>query len=156
VNATDRIFVISSAWRWSIYEYVEDGRSTIHRWLRDENITDRDRGQLVAKMDMLAKDGTDLWPGILAGPIKSKREPKKLKPSHIYKLIIHGQRMLRPLLCKGPVDMAGEFTFLIGAIEKGNVLNVDALDADERRQEVIADPINRRELNGRYRRDITT
>jgi hypothetical protein len=147
--------VISSNWRWSIYEYVENGRSTIHKWLRDEDITERDRGQLVAKMDMLAKDGTDLWPGILAGPIKSKREPKKLKPSHIYKLVVHGQRMLRPLLCRGPIDMTKEFTFLIGAIEKGNVLDVDALDAESRRQEVIVDSEGKRELNGRYKRNIT-
>ena len=55
------------------------------------------------------------------------------------------------MLCKGPVDMTGEFTFLIGAIETGGILNVDALDAEARRQEVIADPENTRELNGRYK-----
>jgi hypothetical protein len=145
--------VITSSWRWRIYEYLEDGRSAIHKWLKEENITERDRGQLVAKMDMLAKDGTDLWPGLLAGPIASKKQPKKLKPSHIYKLVVHGQRMLRPLLCRGPVDMNGEFTFLIGAIEKGNVLNADAIDAELRRQEVIADPEHTRVLNGRYKRN---
>jgi hypothetical protein len=139
---------------WSIYEYVEDGRSTIHKWLKDNNISERDRGHLVAKMDMLAKNGTELWPGILAGPIASKSSPNKLKPSHIYKLIVHGQIMLRPMLCRGPVDMDGEFTFLIGAIEKGGVLDTDAMDAEVRRREVIADPENKREPNGRYKRNL--
>jgi hypothetical protein len=148
----DHIFVIRS--NWSIYEYVEDGKSTIYKWLIDQDIPDNDRGHLVAKMDMLAQNGTDLWPGILAGPIKSKAHPKKLKPSHIYKLIVHGQRMLRPMLCRGPVDMNTEFTFLTGAIEKGGVLDVDAMNAEDRRQEVIADPENKRRLNGRYKRDV--
>ncbi|HUA18376.1 MAG TPA: hypothetical protein VMU80_20650 [Bryobacteraceae bacterium] len=117
--------------------------------MRENDIPDRDRGQLLQKMDMLAMHGMDLPPGLLAGPIKSKREPEK--QSHIYKLIIHGQRMLRPMLCRGPVDMAAEFTMLIGAIEKDGVLDVDAMDAEERRQEVISDPRNRRRLNGRYK-----
>jgi hypothetical protein len=40
---------------------------------------------------------------------------------------------------------------LIGAIETGGVLDVDAMDAETRRPEVILDPINRRLLNGRYK-----
>jgi len=137
-------------YRYRIYEYAEDdGISTIGKWLKYKEITERDRGQLVQKMDMLAMNGMDLHTGLLAGPIKSKRKPKGFQ-SHIYKLIIHGQRMLRPLLCRGPVDMEGEFTFLFGGIEVGGVLDVDAIDAEIRRQEVIADPLRRRRLNGRY------
>jgi hypothetical protein len=145
--------VIQSNYRWRIYEYVADGddESAIGKWLKEEDISERDRGQLLQKMDMLAMHGTDLPTGLLAGPIASKRQPKKLKPSHIYKLKVHGQRMLRPMLCRGPIDMDWEFTFLIGAIEKGGVLDVDALDAEARRQEILADPKNRRRLNGRYR-----
>jgi hypothetical protein len=134
---------------WRIYEYLEGDESAIGKWLRENDIPDRDRGQLVQKMDMLAMHGMDLPPGLLAGPIKSKREPKK--QSHIYKLIIHGQRMLRPMLCRGPVDMDGEFTMLIGAIEKDGVLDVDAMDAEVRRQQIISDPHNLRRLNGRYK-----
>jgi hypothetical protein len=138
-------------YRYRIYEYVEDDDiSTIGKWLRGQGITERDRGQLVQKMDMLAMNGMDLHTGLLAGPIKSKRKPKGFQ-SHIYKLIIHGQRMLRPLLCRGPIDMHAEFTFLCGGIETGGVLDVDAVDAEIRRQEVIADPVRRRRLNGRYR-----
>ena len=134
---------------WRIYEYLDGNESAVGKWLRENDIPDRDRGQLVQKMDMLAMHGLDLPPGLLAGPIKSKREPKK--QSHIYKLIIHGQRMLRPMLCRGPVDMDGEFTMLIGAIEKDGVLDVDAMDAEARRQEIISDPHNLRRLNGRYK-----
>jgi hypothetical protein len=138
-------------YKWRIYEYVDqNGESAIGKWLKENDIQERDRGQLVQKLDMLAMHGMSLPPGLLAGPIKSKTQPKKFQ-SHIYKLIIHGQRMLRPLLCKGPVDMDGEFTILIGAIETGGVLDVDAMDAEARRQEVIAGPEHKRRLNGRYR-----
>lgn len=51
--------------------------------------------------------------------------------------------------------MDGEFTMLIGAIEKDGKLDVDVMEAEARRQEIIADPENRRRLNGRYKRDTT-
>ncbi|PWU05299.1 MAG: hypothetical protein C5B51_14935 [Terriglobia bacterium] len=135
--------------RWRIYEYLEGDESTIGIWLREQAISARDRGQLMQKMDMLAQNGMDLHPGLLAGPIASKRKPKM--QSNIYKLIIHGQRMLRPMLCRGPIDMDGEFTMLLGAVEKGGVLDADAEDAQNRRQEIIDDPQGKRRLNGRYR-----
>ena len=135
--------------RWRIYEYLEGDESAIRVWLREQNIPERDRGQLLQKMDMLAMHGMDLPPKLLAGPIKSKKKPQE--QSHIYKLIVHGQRMLRPLLCRGPVDMDGEFTMLIGAIEKDGVLDVDPMAAEVRRQRIIADPKNTRRLNGRYK-----
>ena len=134
---------------WRIYEYLEGGESALGKWLRDQDISDRDRGALKQKMDMLYQNGMDLPPGLLAGPIASKRNRKM--QSHIYKLIVHGQRMLRPMLCRGPIDMSGEFTFLLGAIEKGNVLDADAEDAEQRRAEVISNPEHTRRLNGRYR-----
>jgi hypothetical protein len=134
---------------WRIYEYLEGNESTIGRWLREQAITPRDRGQLMQKMDMLALNGMDLHPGLLAGPIASKR--KRKMQSHIYKLVIHGQRMLRPMLCRGPIDANGEFTILLGAIETGGVLDADVEDAESRRQEVISDPEGKRRINGRYR-----
>src|ERR1700693_2475607 len=122
--------------KWRIFEYVEkDGQSTVGLWLREAGVTERDRGQLVQKMDMLAMHGMDLPPGLLAGPIPSKVRRDKFQ-SHIYKLIIHGQRMLRPMLCRGPIDNNSEFTILIGAIEVGGVLNVDPTEAEARRQEI--------------------
>ena len=138
---------------WRIYEYLDGDESALGRWLRVQDIPARDRGQLKQKMDMLAQNGMELHPGLLAGPIASKRKPKM--QSHIYKLIVHGQRMLRPMLCRGPIDMDGEFTLLSGAIEKDGILDVDAEDAEVRRQEVIADPNRKRRLNGRYRGSTT-
>ena len=86
---------------------------------------------------MLLRCGSDLPPKLLAGPVKSKRKKKLV--SHIYKLIIHGDRMLRPLLCKGPINMATEFTFLLGAIEAGGVLDTDTEDAEDIRIAILAD-----------------
>jgi len=137
------------AYRWKIFEYLDRGESAIGRWLREEDITGRDRGQLVSKMDMLALHGMDLLPGLLAGPVASKKKRDKVQ-SHIYKLVIHGQRMLRPMLCRGPIDPNAEFTMLIGAIEIGGILNVDIADAEMRRQEIIASPLDTRRINGRY------
>ncbi|SPF50345.1 conserved hypothetical protein [Candidatus Sulfopaludibacter sp. SbA4] len=134
---------------WRIFEYLERGdQSTIGVWLVEKDITERDRGQLVQKMDLLAMHGPNLPPGLLAGPIKSKRNRKM--QSHIYKLIIHGDKMLRPMLCKGPIEMESEYTMLIGAIEVNFKLDVDAEDAEIRRAEIIENP-NRRRINGRYK-----
>jgi hypothetical protein len=99
-------------------------------------------------MDLLAMHGPDLPTGLLAGPIKSKRN-KKMQ-SHIYKLRINGNKALRPMLCKGPIAMDTEYTMLIGAIEVNSVLDIDAEDAESRRSEIIEDPTRRR-INGRYR-----
>lgn len=134
---------------WRIFEYVEWGyQSTIGIWLIENAITDRDRGRLVQKMDLLAMHGPNLPPGLLAGPIKSKRNRKM--QSHIYKLIIHGDKMLRPMLCKGPIEMDSEYTMLIGAIEVNFKLDVDAEDAEMRRTDIIENPDKRR-INGRYK-----
>lgn len=124
------------------------GQSAIGVWLTDNCITERDRGQLVQKMDLLAMHGPNLPPGLLAGPIKSKRNPRM--QSHVYKLKIHGDKMLRPMLCKGPLDMNTEYTILIGAIEVNSKLDVDAEDAEIRRNEIIDNP-DRRRINGRYK-----
>jgi len=58
--------------------------------------------------------------------------------------------MLRPMLCKGPIEMESEYTMLIGAIEVNFKLDVDAEDAEIRRAEIIENP-NRRRINGRYK-----
>jgi hypothetical protein len=136
-------------WNFRIYEFADlQGESIIRKWLDARNVTSRDRKLLLAKTDMLAAHGAELLGGLLAGPIKSKTRPRAEK--HIYKMVIHGSVMLRPLLCKGPFDMNNEFTLLLGAIETGGVLDEDAWTAEINRQIVIADPA-RRLLNGRYK-----
>ena len=124
---------------WKIFDAVgRNNVSNIVIWIAKERLTKRDIGQLNQKLDMLEQNGPDLPPGLLAGPIKSKRN--KRLPSHIYKLRIFTDRMLRPMLCKGPLDVAKEFTMLLGAIETGNVLDTDAEDAEEVRGAIIANP----------------
>jgi len=123
---------------WVIYDSVGKNQvSKVVEWIAKEKITKRDIGQLNQKLDMLERNGPDLPPKLLAGPIKSKRN-KKLVP-HIRKLIIHGDRMLRPLLCRGPIDSSLEFTMLLGAIEVGGILDTDSQDAENVRLAIIAD-----------------
>jgi hypothetical protein len=136
-------------WRYRIYEFLNVRRkSVIGRWLEDERLSSRDRGALRAKTDMLARVEPELIGAVLAGPIKSKTDPRG--PKHVYKMVIHADRMLRPMLCKGPIDNDGEFTFLLGALEIGDKEDHDAAEAERNRQIVIADQ-SRRERNGRYR-----
>jgi len=134
---------------WAIFDAIDtSGLSNLVAWVAKEKIAKRDIGQLNQKIDMLEQHGPDLPPKLLAGPIKSKRNKKLV--SHIYKLIIHGDRMLRPMLCKGPIDLPTEFTMLLGAIEVGGVLDTDSADAETVRLNIIADK-NLRKEHERYR-----
>lgn len=123
---------------WNIFDALDkNSASNLVVWIAKEKITKRDIGQLNQKIDMLERHGPDLPPKLLAGPIKSKRNNRLV--SHIYKLIIHGDRMLRPMLCKGPIDVPNEFTMLLGAIEVGGVLDADSADAETIRLAIVAD-----------------
>lgn len=138
-----------SEWRYQIWEFTNArGKSVIHDWLERERITHRERVLLLQKTDDLARHGTTLLTGMLAGPVQSKVD-RKIQ-SHTYKLVVKGDRMLRPMLCKGPFDMENEFTFLLGAIESGGALDHDIAEAERNREILLQDP-TRRTLNGRYR-----
>ena len=91
-----------------VYDFTDsEGKSVIALWRN--GLTKRDKGALDSKLNMLALNGTGLSRGLLAGPIN--------KTKHIYKLIIHADTMLRPMLCKGPFDPNSDFTLLLGAKE---------------------------------------
>ena len=93
---------------FDVYDFTDlDRQSVIAKW--SQELTPRSRGQLDSKLHMLATNGMDLPSKLLAGPIK--------KTGHIYKLIIHADVMLRPMLCRGPFEMEAEFTLLVGAKE---------------------------------------
>ncbi|MEI9969484.1 MAG: hypothetical protein WDM87_13005 [Terracidiphilus sp.] len=93
---------------YPVYDFTDNiGKSVIVEWRT--GLTARSKGALDSKLNMLAVSGTTLPPRLLAGPIK--------KTKHIYKLIIHADVMLRPMLCKGPFEMDSECTLLIGAKE---------------------------------------
>ncbi len=111
----------------------------IRRWADKERLTARDRGKLEAKLVVLSGlDFPTAWQTkLLDGPIHKQR--------HVYKLVVHGTVMLRPMLCRGPIHNDSECTLLLGAKEVGRRLQPE--DAPERaernRQTVIQDP-NRR------------
>jgi hypothetical protein len=71
---------------------------------------------------------------------------------HIYKLKIHGDTMLRPLLCRGPVHNEREYTLLAGAKEENFILApADAPEvAEERRGQVIRNPAERRQIRASF------
>lgn len=93
---------------FSLYDFAsEDGESVIAVW--QLGLSKRSKGALDSKLNMLAISGMNLPPKLLAGPIS--------KTGHIYKLRIHADVMLRPMLCRGPFSMDTEFTLLVGAVE---------------------------------------
>lgn len=127
---------------FSLYDFVDArGKSVILNWVQDARLSGRDIGALNSKLDTLALNGPLLAPRILAGPIKKQR--------HIYKMVIHADRMLRPMLCKGPFEMNSEFTLLLGALEVGGRLTADPKDATAHREILLRDR-NRRVPHARY------
>jgi hypothetical protein len=134
------------------YEILDFNNATtesqLQVWLDRERISKRDRGQLNQKMDLLAMHGMGLPPKLLAGPLKSKTQ--KLRQKNIYKLIVHGDVMLRPFLCRGPIENDEEFTMLLGVIERDGVNDHDPSEAEAIRESIIREP-SRRQPHSRYR-----
>jgi len=108
----------------------------ILRWVRDERLTSRDRAALNQKLDRLSQTDFQLAidTKLLAGPIYK----------NIYKLVIHADVMLRPMLCRGPYKNQLEYTLLLGAVETGGKLPQGSKEkAESNRQIVIADSSRR-------------
>lgn len=136
-DAIDHLFMIDfeSEWRFDLYDYVDRrGRNAIKEWMLEQQ--KRQRGQVNAKLDQVRKHGTAVSTDVLlqvSGPIlKVKGYTKGVQ--------------LRPLLCSGPIGEESAFTLLIGAKEvKWSWEPPDAVDkAKERREEVIANPKDKR------------
>lgn len=123
--------------KYRLYDFITDrGRNAILEWVRRERLSSRDRAMLNQKRRRLAQIDYDLAidTKLLAGPIYKK----------IYKLVIHGDVMLRPLLCRGPVNNDQEYTFLIGATERDWKLPTGSREqADQRRTIVLRNPLRR-------------
>lgn len=122
---------------WKLYDYVDaGGANDFAAWCRE--LQRPDLARLNRKLKMLADNGPDLGPKLLAGPLKGY--------AHIRKIIVNGRVALRPLLCKGPIDNDHEFTLLEGAFERDREwIPANAREiAVERRQEVICDSNARR------------
>ena len=115
-----------------IYEYTDrHGVGVITDWMR-RRLQRVQRVRLASKIDLLSRIDAGLQASFVKGPIGG----------HIYKLkVLAGRVQLRPMLCKGPIDNANEWTLLFPAIERGDQLEpADAVEkAEARRQEIIAD-----------------
>ena len=124
---------------WNLYDFTnERGDSLIEEWIEREKLSRRDVGQLNQKLGSAGHCGFLPTPKLLAGPIYK----------HIYKLKIHGQRMLRPFLCRGPFNMDTEFTLLLGAIEANGKLDHDPKEAENNRNILLSRPTGRGAMNG--------
>lgn len=120
---------------FQLFDYrCPDGTNEFKTWT--QSLQPTQRGKLDAKLDMLALLGSDLFPEVLTGT----------EVPGILKLRVKGNVQLRPMLCKGPINVPREFSLLIGAIEVGGKLkpkNAANIAAD-RKEEIRNDPDNRR------------
>ena len=129
---------------YAIWDFVSPrGENLILRWAKDENLTKADRARLDQKLDRLAQVEFALAVStkLLNGPLRKE----------IYKLKVHGQIMMRPLLCRGPFQKEMEYTLLVGAVEKNSKLKPSTClkEAAANREAVIADG-NRRRRHERF------
>ena len=124
----------------NLFDYVTAHRSNdILEW--SKGLQKPDRARLEQKLARLRQISFELAKDtkLLAGPVLDS----------IWKLRVHASVMLRPHLCKGPIDNHAEYTLLIGAIEVGDRLPPDtAKKALLRQQEIEFDPARRRVAHG--------
>ena len=120
--------------KFALFDYTdENGNNDIKEWTL--GLEKRERAKLNAKLDMLALQGSELFPEVLTGT----------PTPGILKLRVKGNVQLRPMLCKGPINNEKEFTLLIGATERDSRLVPDKVDekANDRKKIIIENP-NRR------------
>jgi len=100
-----------------LWDYLcTPGRSKLRAWADEEKLDVRERAQLNQKLDMLERVGFDTACRLsfVSGASSDFNQ--------IFKLIVMSQRMLRPILCRGPADAQDEITLLYGALEKDSEL----------------------------------
>lgn len=91
-----------------IYDYVNHyGQNEFKDWA--SRLEKPQRGKLNERIDKLALYGDALYPEMLTGT----------NVAGIQKLRVRGKVQLRPLLCKGPINVEHEYTMLMGAKEVG-------------------------------------
>lgn len=123
-----------------LYDFTNSGVSIIQHWVTSNRFSSRTRARLNQKLDRLVQMDFQLAVGtrLLAGPISG----------NVYKLRIFADVMLRPLLCKGPLHMADEYTLLQGAIEDGRDLDPpDCIQRAEQHREIVRFDPKRRMLH---------
>lgn len=125
---------------FSLYDYVnQKGENAFKEWA--EGLQKVERAKLNERLDKLALNGESLLPLMLSDT----------NVPGIRKLKIKGKVQLRPLLCRGPVDVHSEYTMLLGAIEKGDAwLPKRAPEtALTLKNDVINDPTSKRKKHER-------
>ncbi len=119
---------------FDLYDYLaHNSTNDFKEWTN--SLEKRDRAKLNAKLDMLEKNGPDLFPHVLTGT----------NTPGIQKLRVKGKVHLRPMLCAGPLAPGKEFTLLVGAKEVQSKLVPKDADqiADNRKKEIVINPARR-------------
>ncbi len=98
-----------------LWDYRNGNRNEVFDWSCELSATDR--AALNQKLDMLERLDFNqaISLKLLAGPIRHS--------GHILKLRAHGDKALRPLLCRGPHVPLREYTLLCGAEERDSKLH---------------------------------
>ena len=108
----------------------------IQQWFRDESISKRDQAKLDVALNRLRTLDFQLISGhLLAGPLRGG--------SKLYKLRLRCEnRELRPMLCRGPIAPAEDYTLLVGALEVGGRLRPPNAEtrAATHREELLVNP----------------
>lgn len=120
-----------------LWDFLSARRENIVlRWVKDDRLTVADRAKLNQKLDRLVQIPFELavQTKLLAGPIHK----------HIDKLVVHGDVMLRPMLCRGPFDTEMEYTLLLGAVETGGKLPEGSKEKAAQNREILLSDRSRR------------
>ncbi len=123
---------------YKLFDYVDEhGRNVIKEW--SESLEKTQRARLNEMLDKLAMHGDTLHPKMMAGS----------GVAGISKLRVKGPVQLRPLLCRGPVDVAGEYTLLKGAKEVGDKWKPENAReiAKEHKEKVKKNAVERRKVH---------
>jgi hypothetical protein len=127
--------------KYALYDFLDaNSVNIIKKWAA--GLQKAERGKLREKIDKLAMHGDALHPHMLSDTAVPG----------IQKLRVQGGVKLRPLLCKGPVEVASEYTLLLGAKEVGSKWSPkDAPNtANHNKKAVAADTTSRRSKHERF------
>jgi hypothetical protein len=122
--------------KFNLFDFKNSSDENVLQYWADRlPLQKRDRGRLDSKIDMLKRVGDNLPPKLL--------QPTRAR--HIMEIAVNGQVALRVLLCRGPIVMKNEFTFLFGATEKDRKYNPKNSPerADRNRDDLILNPSQR-------------
>lgn len=120
---------------FNLYDYVNHhNQNEFKEWTL--GLEKSQRAKLNEKIDKLAIYGDQLFPEMLTGT----------SIAGILKLRAKGNVQLRPLLCKGPINIKHEYTLLFGAKEVGGkwVPSGAPSKAAKLKEEVTKEPKKRR------------